>query len=224
MVCQALLLLTDIEFLDVVDQLLLQTILVVVHPRNLLQTLHDALLDLLHATLLVGLDLCQQHGDIIDLLGKLLLKGCTFLCTEIHQILQGLAHGVLHRRPLFVGQLLCIRLCQHVRHTEQSVEPVIWYGDARLLRDTPDLLIIILHECRIDGGRVDSHILLYPDAHVDFSSDKGFGYHLAHLHLLLAIKGCNTCVQVKLLGVQRLHLYMDFLVFVSYDSFAVACH
>ena len=52
MVGQALLLLTDIEFLDVVDQLLLHAPLVIVYARNLLQSVYDAGLDLLHATFL----------------------------------------------------------------------------------------------------------------------------------------------------------------------------
>ena len=199
MVCQALFLLTDIEFLDVVDQLLLQTVLIVVHSRNLLQTLHDALFDFLHATLLVGLDLSQQHGDIVDLLRELLLKGCSLLCTEVHEVLQSLTDGTFNCLPLFVVQLLCIRLCQYVGHTEQGVEPVLGHRDACLLRDALDLLVVVLHESGIDGGRVNGHILLYPDAHVHFSPDESLSHHLTHLHLLFAIEGCDTCVQVKLL-------------------------
>ena len=60
MVAEALLLLADVEFLDVVDEFLLEAILVVFHLGNLLQTVDDALADFLHARLLVGFNLLQQ--------------------------------------------------------------------------------------------------------------------------------------------------------------------
>ena len=49
MVGQTLLLLADVELLDVVNELLLEAVLVVVNLGNLLQTIDDALANLLHA-------------------------------------------------------------------------------------------------------------------------------------------------------------------------------
>ena len=60
MVGQTLLLLADVELLDVVDELLLEAVLIVVNLGNLLQTIDDALADLLHARLLIRFYLREQ--------------------------------------------------------------------------------------------------------------------------------------------------------------------
>ena len=199
MVRQTLLLLADVELLDIIDQFLLQAVTVVLHPRNLLQTVNDAGLDLFHTALLVRLDGCQQTGDVVNLLRKLLLKGGTLLLAEVHEAVEGLLHGSLHCQPFLVVQLFHVRLCQHVRHPQQRIEVVFRHRDTRLFRDGLDLLVIILHEGRIDRRWIHSHILFYPHTHVHLTTDESLGNHLAHLHLLLTVERCNTGVQVKLL-------------------------
>ena len=196
MVRQALLLLADVKLLDIVDELLLQTVTVIVHTRNLLQAVHDAGLDLLHTPCLVRLYLCQQLLDVVNLLLELLLEGGTLLDTEVHEVLQGLSHSTSHHLPLCLVERLGICLRQYVRHPEQCVEPVFRHGDPRLLGDGLDLPIIVLHECRIDRRGVNGHVLLYPHAHVHFATNEGLSHHLAHLHLLLAIEGSDSRVQV----------------------------
>ena len=79
---KALLLLADVELLDVVDEFLLQAVLVVIHIRNLLQTVNDVLSDLLHASLLVWLDAGKESLDVIHLLSKFLLESGSFLLAE----------------------------------------------------------------------------------------------------------------------------------------------
>ena len=224
MVRQPLLLLADVELLDIVDQLLLQTVAVVIHTRYLLQTFYDALTDLLHTPRLVRLDLCQQLLDVVNLLLELLLEGGTLLDTEVHEVLQRFSHSLAHHLPLCLVEHLRLRLRQHVGHPEKRVEAVLRHGDARLLRDALDLLVVVLHESRIDGCGVYGHVLLYPHTHVNLSSYKGLGHHLAHLHLLLTIERCDAGVQVELLRVERLHLYVYFLLSKGHDSIAVACH
>ena len=72
-VCQSLLLLVDVEFLDVVNQLLLKTVLVVVYLRNLLETIDNLFSNLWYTTLLERFNTLQKVSDIINLLSKLLL-------------------------------------------------------------------------------------------------------------------------------------------------------
>ena len=203
---------------------MLQTVLVVFYTRNLLQAVDDARPDLLDAALLVGLDRSQQVGDVINLLCELLLQGCTLLRTEIDKVLQSLLHSIAGSEPLLFLEFLHICLRQHIGHAEQSVEPVGRHGDARLIGNTLNLVVIVFYQRGIDRRCIDQRIFLYPKTQIHLSANQCFGHHLAHLHLFLTIEGCNTCVQVKLLGIERLDLYMNLFFLVSYDSLAVACH
>ena len=224
MIGQALLFLADIKFLNIVDQLLLQAVLIIVHTWNLQQTVDDTRPDFLHAALLVWLNRGQQRSDIVNLLRKLLLQGSTFLGTEIHQILQCLLHCFTGSLPLFLLKLLHIRLSQYIGHTEQCIEPVLRQGNTRLLRDGLYLIVIVLHEGRIDRCGIHHGILLHPYAHIHLTANESLSHHLAHLHLLLTIERGDTRIQIQLLGVKRLDLYMNLLFLVSYDSLAIARH
>ena len=167
---QTLLLLADVQLLDVVDELLLQTVLVVLHAGNLLQPVDDALANLLHAALLVGLDAGQQLLDVVNLLLKLLFKGGTLLLAEVHQCLDGLFHSLAGSGPLVVAQHLLLRLRQHVGHAQQRVHRVGRQGDARLLGDGHHLAVVVLDECAVDGGGVDRGVFLYPEAEVHLAA------------------------------------------------------
>ena len=162
--------------------------------------------------------------DIVYFLRELLFEGSTLLDSEIHKVLQGITDCLFHSLPLLVPQLLHICLRQHVGHTEQRIEPVLRQGDACLVGDGLDLMVVILHQRCVNGRRVHSRVFLYPHTHVHLASDQSLSHHLAHLHLFLTVKRSNTCIQVKLLGIERLHLRMDFLVLVGHDSLAVARH
>ena len=86
------------------------------------------------------------------------------------------------------------------------------------------LLIIAVHQRRVHRHSIRSGILLYPETEFHLSTDNALGNELSDFHLLLAIERGDTCVQVKLLGVERLDLYMNLLFLVGYDSLAVARH
>ena len=72
-VCQSLLLLVDVEFLDVVNQFLLKTILIVVNLWNLFKTIDNLFSNLWYTTLFKRFDALQKVSNIINLLSKLLL-------------------------------------------------------------------------------------------------------------------------------------------------------
>ena len=55
MVGEALLLLVDVELLDIIDEFLLQSVLVVIGAGHLLQTLYDAFTYLAYALFFKGL-------------------------------------------------------------------------------------------------------------------------------------------------------------------------
>ena len=221
---QSLLLLADVELLDVVYQLLLQPVLVVLHAWNLQQPVDDARTNLLNAALLVGLNRSQERLDIVDFLIELLFQRSTFLCAEVHQGSYGLLYSLLYGTPLVVGQHLLFGFGQHVGHARQGVEPVLRLGNAHLLRHGLQLTVVVLYEGGIHGRRVDARLFLYPDGKVHLSAFHGLGYHLAYFHLFLSIEWGDARLQVELLRVERFDFYVDFLVFVGYDHFAVACH
>ena len=192
MVGQALLLLADVEFFDIVDQLLLQTVLVVFHVRNLFQSSLDTGLDLLYTSLFIGLDVSQQLSNIVNLLRKLLLKGGTLLFAEVHETFQGIRHSPLHDGPLLVLEYLHIRLRQHIGHTGQGVQPVLRLRDTHFLGHILQLVIVVFHEGGIHRGRVHRALFLYPHTHVHFSADQSLCHHRPALHLLLTIERGNT--------------------------------
>ena len=72
-VCQSLLLLVDIKFLNIINQFLLKTVLVVVYLRNLLEAIDNLFSNLWYTALFERLNTLQEVSDIVNLLSKLLL-------------------------------------------------------------------------------------------------------------------------------------------------------
>lgn len=73
MVGKALFFLVDVEFLYVIDKLLLKTVLVVFYFRYALQALYYAAAYLLNARLLIRLYRCQQGCYVVELLTELVV-------------------------------------------------------------------------------------------------------------------------------------------------------
>ena len=101
-VCQSLLLLVDVEFLDVVNQFLLKTVLVVVYLRNLLETIDNLFSNLWYTILFKRFDALQKISDIVNLLGKLLLQCRTFLFAEFGELFNSLVDSLLCYFPFLV--------------------------------------------------------------------------------------------------------------------------
>ena len=167
---QTLFLLTDIQFLDIVNQFLLQTVLVIIHTRNLLQSVNDTLANLLYTTLLERFDFCQQTFDIINLLSKLLLERSTLLLTEIHQGSNGTLNSLAGSIPLFVGELFLFCLRQHIRHACQGVHPVLGLRDTHLRSYVLQLMVVVLHESGIHRRCIHSGLFLNPEREVHLTT------------------------------------------------------
>ena len=187
MVGQALFLFVDVELLDIVDELLLQTVAVVFDIGDALEPLDDALANLLDARLLVGLDAGQQAGDIVDVLVELHSQGLTLLLTEVDEQADGLFYGLSDGQPLLVGERLYLGLAHHVGHSGEQVEPVGRFGDAHLGGNVTDLPVIVFHHVGIDGRSIDGDVFLQPDGKVHLAALQGGGEHLPYLHLFVAI-------------------------------------
>ena len=72
-VCQSLFLLVDIKFLNIINQFLLKTILIVVNLWNLFKTIDNLFSNLWYTTLFERLNTLQEVSNIVNLLSKLLL-------------------------------------------------------------------------------------------------------------------------------------------------------
>ena len=62
---EALFLLVDVEFLDVVDEFLLESVVVILYAEALLEAVEDALAYLLGALLLIGYDAVEQGFYVV---------------------------------------------------------------------------------------------------------------------------------------------------------------
>ena len=127
---KTLLLLADVKFLDIIYQLLLKAVLVVFHLGYGAESIDDALAYLFYTRLLVGLNFRHKLLDVVDLLGKLALKGCTLLTTEVNKLLKSHLDAIPCNSPLAIGENLQIGLGHHIRHPQQSGENVLWLGYA----------------------------------------------------------------------------------------------
>ena len=223
MIGQALLLLADVQLLNIIYQFLLQAVLVVFCPGNLLQAVDDALANLLYPTLLVWFYRQHQPFNIVSLLGKLLLQGRTLLGTEIHQMLYSLADTLSRHGPFLITENLNLCLRQHVRHAHQRRHPVRT-RQLMVVGKAAQLLVVAVHQRRIHRHSICRSILFHPEAELHFSAYDPLGNQLTDFHFFLAIDWSNTCGQVKLLGVERLDFHIDFLSLVGYDSLAVTRH
>ena len=129
---QSLLLFTDVQLLDIVDELLLQPVLVVVDLRDLFQPFDDCLFNLWYTALLVRLDRLQQCLDVVDLLVELLLQRGTFLTAESLQVSKGSLNASADGSPLLFAEFLFFRLAERVGQAQQHVVPVLRLRNAGL--------------------------------------------------------------------------------------------
>ena len=113
MVGEPLLFFVDIEFLNIEDELLFQTVLVVVDAFEFCQPFLETFPNFLHTALLERFDACKQVFDGIDVLVEFHGKGFAFLSAEIHQRFDSLVYGIFGHFPLFIAEFFhCIGLCE----------------------------------------------------------------------------------------------------------------
>ena len=117
-ISQPLFLLTDVEFLDVINQFLLQTILIILNIRNLREAVNDASAYLFNTQLFVWFNLIQQVGDVVQLLGELLLQCGTFLFAEVDELVESLCDGLLCDSPFLIIKHFSLGLDGHIGKRE----------------------------------------------------------------------------------------------------------
>ena len=193
MVGQSLLFFADVQFLNVVNKLLLQTILVVVGLGNGIEPIDDAGTYFFHAALLERLQFGEQTADVIYFLSKLALQGLAFLLAEAHQLVDGLNNRLAGQGPLFVGEHFGFGFRHHVGQTHDDGQRVLWCGNMSLGGYGAHLLVIVLHQCAINGQRVGAGVFFHPDGKIHLAADKFLGNELPDFHFFLAIERGNAC-------------------------------
>ena len=188
--------LTDIEFLDVVYQFLLQTVVVVLYVGNRLQTVNDACPDFLYSFFLERFYLSQQRFYVVYLFSKLLLQCGTLLTTEVVELLQRLVDGFESILPLFVAEFLHVDTCCDVGQSEECCPPVVRLGQLFVSHDVLYLLVVILYQRLVDRCGIGSGVLLNPQGEVNFSANYFLSDNLSQLHLFLSVERSNTCGEV----------------------------
>ena len=138
-IAQTLLLFVDIQFFDIIDQLLFQTVFVVIGVEGLFQCLCNAFTDFRHTLFLERFDGFQQVFDVVDFFCEFLFQGQTFLLAEVGQVLQGLLYGLAYRTPFFFGQFLDVDFRQYIGHAEQRGKPVFRERNVAGFRDAFNL-------------------------------------------------------------------------------------
>ena len=149
---------------------MLKAILVVLHFRDLLQAFYYGLLYFRHAALLVRLNAVEQLLYVVHLLVELLLQRGAFLLAESHEVVYGLLYRSFHHFPFLVAQFFDIGPGEHVGHAGQRAEPVGWLRYAHLFRNGFQLLVVVLHEGRVDRRGIYHGVFLRPESEVDLAA------------------------------------------------------
>ena len=195
MVGEALFLLGDIQFLDVVDKFLLKAVLVVVDFWNLLKAVNDTLTDFLHTRVLVWFNALHESLDIVDFLAEFLCESLTFLTTEINEGIESRVDSLTSNRPFLFGKDFClILLYENVRHTQDDRHHLGHRRSSLVVAAGKccELLVVILSEFDIDRCCISHLVLFNPDREIHFSADNFLLNHLSHLHFFLTIEWGNA--------------------------------
>ena len=113
---EALLFLVDVQLFDVVDKLLFEAVLVIIHADGLFECGGNLFADFGHTFRFIRFDFLHQCLDVVQLFVELLFKGGTFLDAEIGDLHDGLVDGLAHDSPFLFAQFLDVYLGQHIRH------------------------------------------------------------------------------------------------------------
>ena len=149
MVCQPLLLLRYVEFLYVVNQLLLESVLVIINIGDSFELRHNPLPYLLHTAFLIRLKLTLQCGDIVNLLCELALQSLALLFPELDELSQRLVDGTTCHLPFLLREDFHLLLRHDIRHTQKS-SPVEFQRDILMIGYLIYLLVVILYHISVN--------------------------------------------------------------------------
>ena len=159
---EALLFLVDVQFLDIVDKLLFQTVLVVIHTDGLFEGSGNLFADFGHTFHFVRFDFLHQCLDVVQFFVELLFEGSSFLDAEVGDLGDGFIDGLAHDGPFLFTQFLDVHLGQHIRHPQQGGKQVRWHRDVRSGGDALELFVVVVHQCGVDGSRHFGGFLFHP--------------------------------------------------------------
>ena len=113
MVGEALFFFVDIKLLNIEDEFLFQSVLVVVNALEFCQPFLEPFPNFLYTALFEGFDACEQTLNGINVLVEFYGKGFAFLSAEIHKSLDSPVYGIFDHFPLFVAEFFHgIGLCE----------------------------------------------------------------------------------------------------------------
>ena len=99
MIAKALFFFVYIQFFDIINQFLFQTVLVIIYAQRLFECVRDAFFHLFYPFFLIRSDLFEQQRDIRNLFAELLFQCGTFLFAEIYQMINRFKHRGVHYFP-----------------------------------------------------------------------------------------------------------------------------
>ena len=167
---KTLLLLTDVEFLDIVDEFLLKSVLVILHVGYLLESIDNACAYFFNTCLLEWLDAEQKLLYIVNLFAEFLLESSALLGAECNKLVYGFVDGCICHLPLFGSERFGLCLRHDVGHAQKSDKPVGRQRNLALLCHVLYLLAVVLCQFGVDVCSVGVGILLHPNGEVDLAA------------------------------------------------------
>ena len=219
MVRQAHLLLGDVEFLEVEDHLLLETVAVDV-DLQLCEVIQDACADGLCAGLLEGDDLLFVLLDQVDAAQQVGNQDGPLLCAEGVEVCGGGLRGGEERGVLLVGDRFRFGRDDLGHAQDGRHERVVVGVDARIGERIVQLAEVFAEEFTVDARRGFDALRLDVDEDVDLAALHRAGDQRAQFVFRLPVDGRQAQVEVQLLGIQRADLDRD--LFVLKRGFALA--
>ena len=197
----------------------------VVGDMAFVEAVDDAAAYLLDASLLERFNLREQGLDIVYFLGELTLEGGSLLTTEVHERTDGLLGYGARYGPFVVTQLNDFGAGEDVGQAQERRQPMLLgVFEVEVVDNRADLLDIGTEDGTIDGHCGTGVVALDVEAEVYFSALQRLSNHTAQLHLLLAVDGCYTCLQVKCFAIDRFDFCRYFLATEVGRCLAVARH
>ena len=206
---QAHLLLGDVEFLEVVDEFLLEAVVVDLFDGGVGHVLLDALLGGVDAFALEGGNLAQLLLDEVDVLVEVHLEDAAFVGAELVAEVDGALEGGGGLLPLLVADFVGAGAVPDIAHGSHGVEDG-GMGHVEVVGHVGQGVVAGHEEVAVEAGVVDGGVLLAEDAfHFAALQDAEHG---ADVQLMGAVGSGDLDDEVELLAVEGFDFYVQFFV------------
>ena len=224
MVRQTLFFFADVKFLDVVDEFLFESVFVVVHSGEFLESFLESFADFLDACLFKGHDFFLERGDGIQFLGEFFRECFSFLLSEVNEMVQCFVNGGADFAPFFVFEFLLSALHRALRQADEHFPRVGRHGDSRLRGNLLHLLEIGLGGCGVQHGRGGRFVFFQPETEIHFSALKCLRNTCSDFHFLFSVSGSHTRGKVHAFAVERTNFDVNGFSFKDGIGFAETGH